>query len=379
MKEDYKATLVRFFNIALVVSFLCIIFFPLIDHELGLNLDKIKNTEKRNLAKRPHFSIDSIETFPSRYDNYYNDNFSFRNFLVKLNSVITSKAYDLSAIPDVLIGKDGWLFYISKDQGNSREDYMGRLHVNKITLDSIRAKLEQRSRELKLKGIRFLVTIAPDKHSIYPDFLPSNIGKRGRYPTRLDQIIFYLKKNSSVQILDLRDALIKGRDTEPIPSFKMTDTHWNYFGGFLAYQEIMRSLSMIPKQKTDFKWDIIKTNGLDLAGMLGASDQFKEDNEIAFTPLFPNDLTFTKIDNYEFPMHGNVVISANKDQSLPKLLMFHDSFGGSIQPFLAYHFRESVFITDRYSTAEIIKEKPDIVIVEIVERYVDQMLPAEEF
>ncbi len=109
----FNRSIARFLNVIMVTSFLIIIFFPLLDEGFGLHLDKSENTEKRILASRPNFSLESIEVFPSRYENYYNDNFSFRNSLVRLNSVITSKAYDLSAIPDVLSGKEGWLYYIS--------------------------------------------------------------------------------------------------------------------------------------------------------------------------------------------------------------------------------------------------------------------------
>ncbi|MEJ0056479.1 MAG: hypothetical protein WDN75_12995 [Bacteroidota bacterium] len=378
----FNRSIARFLNVIMVTSFLIIIFFPLLDEGFGLHLDKSENTEKRILASRPNFSLESIEVFPSRYENYYNDNFSFRNSLVRLNSGITSKAYDLSAIPDVLIGKEGWLYYISKSQGNSREDYMGRLRVENFTLDSIKKKLERRSNYLNSRGIKFLVAVAPDKHSVYPDFIPSNVGKKGKFQTRLNQITNYLKANSSVQILDLRDALVDSRKTEPLPTFKKTDTHWNYLGGFIAYQRIMEALNMVPKSKTDFKWDQQGPGeGLDLAGMLGASEEFKELNEVTFTPLFKNDLVVNEIKEYEKPLLGKVLRVFNNDQSLPKLLMFHDSFGGAILPFLPHHFRESVFVTesavfvtDLYSTAVIEKEKPDVVIMEMVERYADQTL-----
>ena len=372
--------IIRFFSTMLTVFFLSIIFLPLIDQTFELDLDKKENTENRVLTARPDFSIDSVASFPRRYEGYFSDNFSFRNLLVNLNSTFTTKAYEISAIPDVLIGKEGWLYFVSKNQGNSREDFMGRLRMSQPDLDSIQSKLECRTRELQTKGIRFLVAVAPDKHSIYPDFLPDQTERKGRYPSRLDQIVRYLDRKSSVKILDLRTTLIEKRDNASFPLFKKTDSHWNYFGAFIAYTEIMKSLQMIPKKESDFQWtQITNPMGGDLAGMLAASNQFKEENEMMVSPLFKSELTFAEVENnYGTGYKGKPMVATNKDRSLPKLLIFHDSFGGALQQFLSYHFRESVFIGSHYSSVIVKREKPDVVIVLTVERYVDQILPLGE-
>ena len=59
----------------------------------------------------------------------------------------------------------------------------------------------------------------------------------------------------------------------------------------------------------------------------------------------------------------------NADSSLPKLLVFNDSFGEVLEPFLSLHFRETVFIGSQFSSVIIEQEKPDMVIMEVVERY----------
>ena len=47
---------------------------------------------------------------------------------------------------DVLIGKNGWLYYVAKSQGNSLEDYKGLISMDKRSLELIRENLEQRTK-----------------------------------------------------------------------------------------------------------------------------------------------------------------------------------------------------------------------------------------
>ena len=97
------------------------------------------------------------------------------------------------------------------------------------------------------------------------------------------------------------------------------------------------------------------------------------------SPIFQSELTFAEMENnYGTGYKGKPLVATHKDRSLPKLLIFHDSFGGALQQFLSYHFRESVFIASLYSSVIVRREKPDVVIVLTVERYVDQILPLGE-
>jgi alginate O-acetyltransferase complex protein AlgJ len=53
-------------------------------------------------------------------------------------------------------------------------------------------------------------------------------------------------------------------------------------------------------------------------------------------------------------------------------VMFRDSFATYLIPFLGYHFQRSVYIWQRpWDLALIEREKPDVVIDEMLERYLD--------
>jgi alginate O-acetyltransferase complex protein AlgJ len=361
-----------FLRLVLVVFFLAIIVTPEVIFQLCERPGISSMTEKRRLANRPIFSIDSLEIFPKRYEQYYNDNFSFRKCFIQLNSLFTAKTYGISAIPDVLIGKQGWLYYVSKTQGNSLEDYKGLIKIDKRSLELIRENLERRTQSLKLKGIKFVVVVAPDKQSIYPEYLPDNAQRKRRYPTRLDQIIEYLKENTSVQILDVRNILLEEKKAGPLPLYKKTDSHWNYLGGFVAYKEIMRSISFVPKKKNDFEWEHVNKGRGDLANMLALNDQVTEENMIEVKELFESDLTFQNFEKdygYKKKIQISVAIQNRKNINTQKLLIFHDSFGEGLIKFLCNDFQETVAInTNLFSSSIIEKERPDVVIFQLVER-----------
>jgi SGNH hydrolase-like domain, acetyltransferase AlgX len=371
MKFDFKTLIVDFFSLLLGAIFLIVIFLPIIDETLSLDLDTDESTEKRALAVRPDFNLDSLETFSKRYENYTDDNFSFRNFLVKINTMVSSKVYDVSAVPDVLIGKNGWLYYVAKSQGSSLEDYMGLIRVDSVNLKWMLSSMERTNLQLTKMGIEFVFVVVPDKQTIYPEFLPSNVHENRRYPTRLIQIMNYLGKHSSMQIIDLGAPLKNRKNVARFPFYKKTDSHWNHYGAFSAYQEIMKSMKIEPLRETDFTWNQpLNLPSGDLAGMLGASDQFMEDNEIQVKLNHGDLVSFKEIEN-EF---GKFLVSTNVNKTLPKLVLFHDSFGPYLQPFLCYNFRECIFVNGRYSQEIVDKEKPDVVMVESVERYVDRIM-----
>jgi hypothetical protein len=54
---------------------------------------------------------------------------------------------------------------------------------------------------------------------------------------------------------------------------------------------------------------------------------------------------------------------------LPRAVVFRDSFGIALAPFLAEYFGKSVFVWDRRFDRELVaREKPSVVIYEVVER-----------
>ena len=99
--------------------------------------------------------------------------------------------------------------------------------------------LQGRQNWLASHGIRYLFVIPPNKVSIYPEYLPDTI-VQGEGPTRLDQLVAYLKENTRVEFLDLRPPFRDAKSRGVL--FYPNNTHWNDLGGIIAYQHICHRL-----------------------------------------------------------------------------------------------------------------------------------------
>lgn len=148
----------------------------------------------------------------------------------------------------------------------------------------------------------------------------------------------------------------------------------------MAYQSLLKKLepsflNLRAKAPYEFQKELyeLQVTG-DIATLLGF-DQTGNLKETSFrwkskTP--PRALRATK-GNYSDPNPKARPIQAYEvsDKTLPKMVMFRDSFADALIPFLAEHFERSVFVGSLGFEKEIItKEKPDIVITELCERYV---------
>jgi hypothetical protein len=108
--------------------------------------------------------------------------------------------------------------------------------------------------------------------------------------------------------------------------------------------------------------------------MMGLADQYPEE-VLGLRPLDPRRARWTNwpLERIK-PMldHPSMVEESEvADPSLPRLVMFHDSFGTALKPFLAEHFSRAVydFSPMTFDQSILEREKPDLVIQEITERY----------
>src|SRR5207249_2328864 len=103
----------------------------------------------------------------------------------------------VSSSPHVVLGKRGWYFYIANPVGN---DFPAIMPLSREGLEAWQHLLEARRDWLARHGSRYLFVIAPDKQSIYPDFLPQSLRRRARARSRLDQLVEHLQAHSNLAI-----------------------------------------------------------------------------------------------------------------------------------------------------------------------------------
>jgi alginate O-acetyltransferase complex protein AlgJ len=351
----------------------------LVDSVVHLDRTAMAN-ENRALAPLPDFKPgrQGWRDFFSGWEAYYRDHFGCRNRLVRWSNRWKREWFRESNQSSVVIGREGWLFYVGD---YVLDNYVGDKRLSEADLESWRELLERRRDWLARRGIHYLFVLAPDKHSIYPEYLPAWVVKRPA-PVKLDQFFTYLKAHSTVPVLDLRPSLLEAKKAVTI--YLQNDTHWNHYGGFVGYQAVLRALSaqmpaLQPRSLADFDWKFVPQPGGDLAGSLGQADQLVETNAINFIPHAPFQLATWRSAPERLPKKwrpkAEPAVSTTPGQT-GKALVFRDSFAGAWMPFLGCHFAETVYIWQyEWDAALIEREKPDVVIDEMLERFFNNQDP----
>ncbi|HEX8136050.1 MAG TPA: hypothetical protein VF544_00525 [Pyrinomonadaceae bacterium] len=349
----------------LIALFVLALYLPIMGTTIKIDASPTQQ-ENRTAVPFPSLSLNwqMLREFPDRFKLYFDDNFGFRKLLIRWQAIAKVKWLGISSSKRVIVGREGWLFFAGE---RSLESYRRTDPLSQEQLARWRQVLEARRDWLAQRGIRYLFTVAPDKHSIYPEYMPPGIVRLGQQ-SRLDQLIAYLRQHSDIEILDLRPALFEAKTRHRI--YHLTDTHWNDYGAFVAYQSIIKEVTksfpeVQPLPESALEVSRQQTTGKDLATMLGLPDKFTEDDfSVRPRPEFAAEIRGNASEPYE------LVVAEQKGSGLPRLVMFRDSFAAPLVPFLATHFSRSVFIWNKELNLRLIEaERPGIVIHEIVERY----------
>ena len=284
----------------------------------------------------------------------------------------------------VIIGKDGFLFLGNK-YGEILHIAQGIYPYNKKDIDNWTNQLKNVQNWYKKRGIKFVVVIAPNKHSIYKDKLPNwvDVSKL----TMTDDIFNY-SRNKNINILDIRDTIIK----QKVPQlYFSTDTHWNNKGASIAYTETIKYTNKIYDTNykiPNYSLSISKRAGGDLAGFLKINSLLPDNYETDYPFVFQAESNVCHgIINKEHKLEKcinkrNLYMGINeKDQYMTnsssmnsdKLLLLCDSFGTAnsklynetFKTIWKFHYSH---ISGNELSDFVLKNKPDIVIYQVIER-----------
>jgi len=367
-----------------IVAFMAAIWLPLAATFWASGSGRMDATEKRKLADLPKLKLtwERLNAYPSDFNRYFDDNFGMREKLVGLHSYVKGICLRVSPIRNAIIGKEGWLYL---GDGNVLADYRNAHPFTETELRHWRDVLVAKRDWLAQRGIRYVFVVAPDKHSIYPEYMPNRLNKVSSRSC-LDQLIAYMKVNSDFEIVDLRPALNAEKDTVRV--FHKTDTHWNDRGAFVAYRQIMRAASaqlpeLKPRDEADFRAVEYPAAGLDIANMMGLRAVMGE-RVLRLEPKFQpcaQPAAITLRPDLQGPKYepGHEAYAKECSTARLKAVVFQDSMGTALVPYLSEHFRRTAYIWDYPNrivmNAAIVSEHPDIVIEERVERHLKPMLP----
>ena len=220
-----------FSNYFLIVLFLLALSSAFIQNAFNI-IPQVANTENRRLTDQPDFNVTLLDPFPAKYESFYNDHFAFRNQFVKLYADVNLDMFGKCPYPDqVVIGKNNELYLVYREL----DTYLHKNLFSQSELNKIRSEFSYRKKYLEGKGIDYYVALCPTKYTIYPEFLPWYIKPLDTL-SRSDQFM-NLMHELNIQVIDLKSAILKAKDSIPQQLYLKTDNHWNDLGGFVAYRE----------------------------------------------------------------------------------------------------------------------------------------------
>jgi alginate O-acetyltransferase complex protein AlgJ len=352
----------------LIAVFCAMLLVPAVTQVIGLSSNS--TTENRVLAPFPKISsVREIKLLPKMSENYVNDRFGLRKQLVHANSLVRYRL-GLSSTRDVVVGKDGWLFYTAD---KLMEQHTGVDVFTEAELENWVRQMEADRDWLAKRGIAFYIIVSPDKNTIYPEKLPDY--PRGKV-TRIDQLAARLR-TSDLEFVDPREELFRAKAAGEMV-YTPADTHWNERGAFAGYEMLMdrivkRFPSVDPLKLSDFKVSYGAPAATDLLVLLALSDDLKYSVE-RLTPSWKSHQTAPQTTTFRPGWGWRVTQNKNDLNDRPRLLVFGDSFTDYVLgPIMLYEtFRDPVWTGHNGGTFnfDLVKEvKPDIVVVQFAERY----------
>ena len=261
-----------------------------------------------------------------------------------------------------------WLSYTGE---LSIDDSQNSIPFSDAELAKIHAKLLDLNQNLSSRDIKFYLVIPPNKNTIYPDDLDRIAPKRST-KSRLDQLIEYERLHSGVDVIDIRPELLGAKKTHQV--FFATDTHWNDYGSWVAYTNIINAISkdflnIVANPIGYFNIGESTYSG-DLAKK-GGNLMIKETTQ-TYSLQNPRNV---KHENLVLDNGVRVIRSYIDDPELPVALIFRDSFYTNLHKYMSQHFSNTVSLWSFvFDYDQVDKVKPDLVIVEISERYINQLL-----
>lgn len=353
------------FSIILVISFLLLLAVPCI----RIDIDSTSSAaENRNLAKFDSLVVNGRLNFSfgKNFENWFNDRFFGRQQLIKLleKSKINDKTKYGNA--KLLYGKDGWYF---TKMNNSVENYLNIEYFSDKELAVITTYIDSFYKWCISHGKDFIFVIAPDKMRVYGDKYPDILKKTisDEY-SKTQQFIEYFKAHSNAKILYPLNEILSEKSEDNVLYYK-TDSHWTEYSGYIAYRLLNEALGSDYSDKAVEikKWNKSKFEGKGDLSVFAPNGVLHDETLYFFADY---DFSFNKemlprhnVDGY----YNSSCISGNKN-----LAIYRDSFSINMHKYLSQQFAHVEDYWERKVTSEQLKnieENCDVVIFEIVERY----------
>lgn len=368
----------KIFGAALVSLFIAILSIALIGSmREGMTLDD----ENRLPAALPGASSTLRDwlAFPGRFERYFNDHFGSRSRLLALDHWAKAVVFGVSPVSTVLVGKQGWLYFLGEDGKEFDRWYRGIGAFTDAEIAALRDELLHRREYLASLGIPYVVVVVPEKYSVYPEFLP-DWAKRVTPAAALDRVADEMAHHPELHFIDLRSALRTAKQSSRV--YYKSDSHWNFAGASVGYrvlvaelERLLPGLSGVPPRQAPYDPATDFYSG-DLSRMIGASTHFREEDVAPLwkvladtSPHCARRSPAGETPGFEYYAY------ACPDPPRYRALVYRDSMAIPLIPLLSENFARTTYVSaHRMDPAVVEWMKPDVVVDELVERSLNSLL-----
>jgi hypothetical protein len=266
----------------------------------------------------------------------------------------------------VIQGSDGWL-YFGGDTSNQCDPV-------RDVADTL-ARLDRLGRTIETSGRRFVVTVAPDKSTLYPDTLPASYLGKDCAQARRAEFWDALRKSPPTGYLDLRGPLEAAGRNGGIPVYRKSDTHWTPRGAVVFAQGLANVLdpSLLSGSQVADTGPVSEPG--DLAALLGQPAAEEIPGATLVRPGV-SPVARASLDLPDMPSTDPVTVTdrtTGVPLFQPHTLLLGDSFSNASRSALGTLFANLTLLHNEAAgenpqTAADAVAAADVVVVEIVER-----------
>lgn len=301
------------------------------------------------------------------YDGTWNSEYlaDFRDYLgngffLRLECItgwdtLCARVFKTSANDDVILGPDGWLFY-----GTAVNDITGANQMSDRAIWATARSLWLMQEYAESQGADFVFTVPCGKYTLYPSHVPGYVTVApGSNRERLQPLL----EEMGVNYADLYAAFSAVEEE----LYWQWDSHWNAKGAALAADTILAAAGV----ESDYfagPFDTEVNHSGDLYNML-----FPKGKALEADYLWSPGFTFDYTSN--FNTYDDITITTENQAGTGSLLMFRDSSGRNLYPYMAQSFDRAYFSRlNNYRLDLIAGQEAELVVAELAERTLDYIL-----
>ena len=295
--------------------------------------------------------------FPAQYEAWLQDHVALRDVWISAYSRAL-RALGTSSEEQVILGKDGWLFF-----RETLDDYTGLNALSDGDVARLALTLDTVDAALRASGSRLIVAVVPNKASVYPEKMCSAY-PRSDSPGNAERLSTALSA-AQVPLFDL----LRRHAAEGL--YFREDTRWNALGARYAASAILSALEEetgieLPLRDLQASYSLREDWRGDLRKMLDPYTDEREEQQ-----YFADQIPFSYQGRVRSP--EDLTIRTTSGASSLRLLVLRDSFSNQLIGELSGAAGEVTYLRAMPLPLDA-AEGTDAVLLEIAERRLPELL-----